>query len=147
MLWSSILVVTSASAPTNRASLHESLPTNPPTSPSKAETRQNSLTHATNQMDNSEATSYLTSLLNKTLRVHTADTRIFVGQMKCTDKVGLAGLGIASSSLRYSFTLVGSQSHPLPHTRIQTPAGIGSPGCGERYGAERGYGERQGRHD
>ena len=32
-----------------------------------------------------EATSYLTSLLNKTLHVHTQDGRMFVGQMKCTD--------------------------------------------------------------
>ena len=35
---------------------------------------------------NVSATSYLTSLLNRTLRVHTTDTRIFVGQMKCTDR-------------------------------------------------------------
>jgi len=35
---------------------------------------------------NTTATSYLTSLLNRTLRIHTTDTRIFVGQMKCTDR-------------------------------------------------------------
>lgn len=35
---------------------------------------------------NEEASSFLTSLLNKTLHIHTTDTRIFVGQMKCTDK-------------------------------------------------------------
>ena len=32
------------------------------------------------------ATHYLTSLLNRTLRIHTSDSRIFVGQMKCTDR-------------------------------------------------------------
>ncbi|KAK4634568.1 Small nuclear ribonucleoprotein-associated protein B [Fulvia fulva] len=32
-----------------------------------------------------EATSYLTSLLNRTLHIHTNDGRMFVGQMKCTD--------------------------------------------------------------
>ncbi|GAB7353658.1 hypothetical protein MBLNU459_g4066t1 [Dothideomycetes sp. NU459] len=37
-------------------------------------------------MANEEAVSLLTSLLNKTLRIYTTDTRIFVGQMKCTDK-------------------------------------------------------------
>ncbi|KAI4765273.1 hypothetical protein E4T52_00138 [Aureobasidium sp. EXF-3400] len=34
---------------------------------------------------NAEATEYLTHLLNKTLRIHTTDSRIFVGTMKCTD--------------------------------------------------------------
>lgn len=28
---------------------------------------------------------YLTQLLNRTLHVHTADGRMFVGQLKCTD--------------------------------------------------------------
>lgn len=36
---------------------------------------------------NAGASSFLTSLLNKNLRIYTTDTRIFVGQMKCTDKV------------------------------------------------------------
>ncbi|MCJ1359004.1 MAG: hypothetical protein MMC33_009004 [Icmadophila ericetorum] len=31
------------------------------------------------------ATTYIQSLLNKKLRVHTTDTRIFVGDFKCTD--------------------------------------------------------------
>lgn len=35
---------------------------------------------------NTEAIDYLTTLLNKTLRIHTTDSRIFVGQMKCTDR-------------------------------------------------------------
>lgn len=33
----------------------------------------------------SEATAYLTNLLNRTLHIHTSDGRMFVGQMKCTD--------------------------------------------------------------
>ncbi|KAL1998561.1 hypothetical protein VTN02DRAFT_5968 [Thermoascus thermophilus] len=36
-------------------------------------------------MDNSQAVSYLESLLGRTLRVHTTDTRMFVGTFKCTD--------------------------------------------------------------
>ncbi|THZ42885.1 hypothetical protein D6C90_05179 [Aureobasidium pullulans] len=36
--------------------------------------------------NNAEATEYLTRLLNKTLRIHTTDSRIFVGTMKCTDQ-------------------------------------------------------------
>jgi len=32
-----------------------------------------------------EASSYLTSLIDKTLRIHTTDARMFVGCMKCTD--------------------------------------------------------------
>ncbi|MCJ1481366.1 hypothetical protein MMC06_001523 [Schaereria dolodes] len=31
------------------------------------------------------ATAYLQSLLNKQLRIHTTDTRMFVGEFKCTD--------------------------------------------------------------
>lgn len=33
-----------------------------------------------------QATAYLTSLLNKFLHVHISDGRIFVGQLKCTDR-------------------------------------------------------------
>lgn len=41
-------------------------------------------------MDSPSSTStdgpaYLAALLNRTLRLHTSDSRIFVGQMKCTD--------------------------------------------------------------
>jgi hypothetical protein len=34
-----------------------------------------------------EATKYLQSLLNRQLRIHTTDTRVFVGEFKCTDSV------------------------------------------------------------
>jgi len=36
-------------------------------------------------MENHEAVEYLSSLLGKQLRVHTTDTRMFVGEFKCTD--------------------------------------------------------------
>jgi hypothetical protein len=35
----------------------------------------------------SEAEDYLHSLINKTLRVYTTDSRLFVGTFKCTDPV------------------------------------------------------------
>ncbi|OCK78482.1 hypothetical protein K432DRAFT_301857 [Lepidopterella palustris CBS 459.81] len=37
-------------------------------------------------MDNAQATSYLSHFIGKTLRIYTTDSRIFAGQMKCTDK-------------------------------------------------------------
>lgn len=40
-------------------------------------------------MGNSEAVCYLQSLLDRTLRVHTTDRRMFVGTFKCTDAVGV----------------------------------------------------------
>jgi hypothetical protein len=36
---------------------------------------------------NSESVKYLTALIGRTLRITTSDTRLFVGEMKCTDKV------------------------------------------------------------
>ena len=33
-----------------------------------------------------QATTYLTSLLNKFLHIHISDGRVFVGQLKCTDR-------------------------------------------------------------
>lgn len=33
----------------------------------------------------SPGTTYLTTLLNRTLHIHTSDGRMFAGQMKCTD--------------------------------------------------------------
>lgn len=37
-----------------------------------------------------EANKILIEYIGKTLRVHTDDNRIFVGQMKCTDRVSAA---------------------------------------------------------
>lgn len=39
------------------------------------------------RMDNEKAQDYLGTLLGKQLRVHTADSRIFLGEFKCTDNV------------------------------------------------------------
>ncbi|MCJ1257486.1 hypothetical protein MMC24_005311 [Lignoscripta atroalba] len=36
-------------------------------------------------MENPQAIQYLQSLLNKQLCLHTSDTRMFVGEFKCTD--------------------------------------------------------------
>ncbi|KZF24086.1 hypothetical protein L228DRAFT_266447 [Xylona heveae TC161] len=41
---------------------------------------------ASNAPDNAGATLFLQSLLGKQLRITTTDTRIFVGQMRCTDR-------------------------------------------------------------
>lgn len=38
-------------------------------------------------MDNPEATFYLSQFIDKPLRIHTSDGRVFGGHMKCTDKV------------------------------------------------------------
>ncbi|GAD92504.1 LSM domain protein [Paecilomyces variotii No. 5] len=38
-------------------------------------------------MNNTEAVQFLDSLLGRTLRIHTTDTRMFVGTFKCTDTV------------------------------------------------------------
>jgi small nuclear ribonucleoprotein (snRNP)-like protein len=38
-------------------------------------------------VDVEEANNVLNEYIGKTLRVHTDDNRIFVGQMKCTDRV------------------------------------------------------------
>lgn len=38
-------------------------------------------------MENSAAVQFLESLLGRTLRIHTTDTRMFVGTFKCTDAV------------------------------------------------------------
>ncbi|KAL6706260.1 hypothetical protein ACN47E_005995 [Coniothyrium glycines] len=37
-------------------------------------------------MDNEHATSWLSQFIGKNLRIHTADGRVFAGQMKCTDQ-------------------------------------------------------------
>lgn len=42
---------------------------------------------ADQRMSNAHATAYLSSMLNKSLRIHVTDGRMFVGQMKCTDQV------------------------------------------------------------
>lgn len=39
-------------------------------------------------MDKAEGRAFIESLLNKKLRVHTTDDRMFWGDFKCTDPVG-----------------------------------------------------------
>ena len=39
-------------------------------------------------MDNEQATFWLSQFIGKNLRIHASDGRVFGGQMKCTDKVG-----------------------------------------------------------
>ncbi|GAB7353659.1 hypothetical protein MBLNU459_g4066t2 [Dothideomycetes sp. NU459] len=73
-------------------------------------------------MANEEAVSLLTSLLNKTLRIYTTDTRIFVGQMKCTDKVSTEP---RSLPLTHGFCFSGAQDRniilSLTHEYRQPP--------------------------
>ena len=38
-------------------------------------------------MDNAQAIDYIGSFLGKRLRIHTSDTRMFIGDFKCTDNV------------------------------------------------------------
>lgn len=38
-------------------------------------------------MEDTKATAFLETLLNKKLRVHTSDSRMFLGDFKCTDNV------------------------------------------------------------
>jgi N-alpha-acetyltransferase 38, NatC auxiliary subunit len=40
-------------------------------------------------MDKQDARNFLSSLLNKTLRIVASDGRMFLGVFKCTDPVGL----------------------------------------------------------
>lgn len=44
------------------------------------------------QADKEAAQSFLQSLLNKKLRIHTTDERMFWGDFKCTDPVRLVSL-------------------------------------------------------
>jgi hypothetical protein len=46
-----------------------------------------------------EAEAYLSSLLNKNLRINTTDGRMFVGQFRCTDAVSLASISIPPFTL------------------------------------------------
>ncbi|KAH7058685.1 hypothetical protein B0J12DRAFT_737318 [Macrophomina phaseolina] len=41
---------------------------------------------AASSISPTQATTYLTQLIGRNLRVHVTDKRMFIGQMKCTDK-------------------------------------------------------------
>lgn len=45
--------------------------------------------------EKADAEMYLKSLLNKTLRVHTKDSRMFIGTFKCTDPVRPCSLALS----------------------------------------------------
>lgn len=45
------------------------------------------------KMDRDEARGFLESLLNKKLRIHTTDERMFWGEFKCTDPVSHGSWG------------------------------------------------------
>jgi hypothetical protein len=47
-------------------------------------------------MDNESAVKYLELLLNRTLRAHTSDGRMFLGEFKCTDNVLPPGVHVQS---------------------------------------------------
>lgn len=61
-------------------------------------------------MDNQKAQEYLGTLLGKQLRVHTTDSRMFVGEFKCTDNECNVILSMA-----YEHRL--SLSNPISTTR------------------------------
>ena len=89
---------------------------------------------STTKMEKSQAEDYLTSLLGKTLRVTTNDTRMFLGQFKCTDSVRLLPLPLIHPiplslhpdpnpySNSNSILISGPQHNPLLDLRIPSPS-------------------------
>jgi N-alpha-acetyltransferase 38, NatC auxiliary subunit len=73
---------------------------------------------STRKMEKSQAEDYLTSLLGKTLRVTTNDTRMFLGQFKCTDSVRLP--------------ILSPQSPSIPYTLPPNPNSISNPNFQDR---------------
>ena len=66
-------------------------------------------------MVDNQGVEYLKALLGKQLRIFTTDTRMFVGEMKCTDMV------IRPSSTHLIFmlnALIGMQHHPSSYPRV-----------------------------
>jgi hypothetical protein len=64
-------------------------------------------------MDKAQSEDYLRSLLNKTLRVTTDDTRMFMGRFRCTDSVGLSLSSVQTTfAMSISFPSNFSNSHP-----------------------------------
>lgn len=71
----------------------------------------------TSAMENSEAVSYLQSLLGKQLRITTTDTRMFVGTMKCTDHVTYFFI-YSSHTSHTNTSRAGAKCHLSTHTRV-----------------------------
>ncbi|KAI5300689.1 hypothetical protein KEM56_002264 [Ascosphaera pollenicola] len=61
-------------------------------------------------MDNERAVTYLDSLLGRTLRVHTSDTRMFVGEFKCTDRDRNIILGLTHEYRRPTAATVNAEA-------------------------------------
>lgn len=71
--------------PTSRPRTHRRKPT--PTMATEA------ATPATQpSLSPTQATTYLTQFIGRNLRIHVTDKRMFIGQMKCTDKASPARL-------------------------------------------------------
>lgn len=76
---------------------------------------------------------FLESILGKTLRLHTEDTRMFVGEFKCTDNVSRSVLFFerrkVNSDQEYNIILSQSYEYRLPTmTTVQAAAGASSTG-------------------
>jgi hypothetical protein len=72
-------------------------------------------------MEQAQSEDYLNSLLNKNLRITTSDSRMFLGQFKCTDSVSPSP---PSTSSQRANTLLKDRNTILAHTfeyRIPPP--------------------------
>lgn len=78
------------------------------------------LTSVNPAMDNERAVTYLDSLLGRTLRVHTSDTRIFVGEFKCTDRVSYTGRSLRQEVGSGISGEPGADAYHLVAARIET---------------------------
>ncbi len=67
--------------------------------------RTNSNKHV--EMDNEQATFWLSQFIGKNLRIHASDGRVFGGQMKCTDRVRCP-----VGAFEVILTIAGPQHHP-----------------------------------
>jgi hypothetical protein len=68
-------------------------------------------------MDKAQSEDYLHSLLNKTLRVTTDDTRMFMGRFRCTDSVRLSLSSPRPNNIRYvNFPPFKLLQFPSPNT-------------------------------
>ncbi|KLJ12118.1 hypothetical protein EMPG_12763 [Blastomyces silverae] len=75
-------------------------------------------------MENFQAVQYLESLLGKTLRIHTTDTRLFVGTFKCTDNDRNIILS-TTHEYRYPSISPDIETEPGDLTRGNDPAATG----------------------
>jgi len=64
-------------------------------------------------MDGTKVTAYLEALLNKKLRVHTSDSRMFLGDFKCTDNVSRGPETVLRSPIK-GLTMIRNATSFLP---------------------------------